>query len=166
MFTYSQGLCKYLFKLLGVLPTQCYMIYNSVTVFIHVELVSTRKIHVTIHDSYNGFSIMASDCLSACCLPIRIYVCIMISSNGNIFCVTGPFVRKIHRSPMDSLHKRPVVWSFDIFFDLRLSKRMSKQSGHGDLRCHHTHYDVTEMEIDVNWYGFHYTFSSFMASRI
>ena len=38
-----------------------------------------------------------------------------------------PFVRGIHRSPVDSHHKRPVTQSFDVFFDLRLNKRLSKQ---------------------------------------
>ena len=36
-----------------------------------------------------------------------------------------PFVWGIHRSPMKSPHKG--LWSFDIFFDLRLNKRLSKQ---------------------------------------
>ena len=30
--------------------------------------------------------------------------------------------------PVDSPHKRPVTWSFDIFFDLCLNKRLSNQS--------------------------------------
>ena len=38
-----------------------------------------------------------------------------------------PFVRGIHRSRYIP-HKRPVTWSFDVFFDLRLNKRLSKQS--------------------------------------
>ena len=37
-----------------------------------------------------------------------------------------PFVRGIHRSPVNSLHKGQ--WSFDVFFDLRMNKRLSKQS--------------------------------------
>ena len=37
-----------------------------------------------------------------------------------------PFVRRIHRSPVDSLTKASDA---DIFFDLRLNKRLSKQSG-------------------------------------
>ena len=45
----------------------------------------------------------------------------MTSSNGNIFRVTG-------HSPVNSPHKRPVTQSFDVFFDLRLNKRLSKQS--------------------------------------
>ena len=38
-----------------------------------------------------------------------------------------PFVRGIHRSPVNS-PQRPVTRSFDVFFDLRLHKRLSKQS--------------------------------------
>ena len=40
-----------------------------------------------------------------------------------------PFVRGIHRSPVNFPHsQRPVTRSFDIFFDLRLNKRLSRQS--------------------------------------
>ena len=39
-----------------------------------------------------------------------------------------PFVRGIHRSPVNSPTQRPVTWSFDVFFDLRPNKRLSKQS--------------------------------------
>ena len=39
----------------------------------------------------------------------------------------------------------PVTWSFDIFFDLRLNKRLGKQCGAGDLRRYRAHYDVTVM---------------------
>ena len=43
--------------------------------------------------------------------------------------------------------KRPVTWSFDVFFDLHLNKRLSKQwwGWWFDLRCHRAHYDVTIM---------------------
>ena len=37
-----------------------------------------------------------------------------------------PFVRGIHRSPVNSPHKGQ--WRFDVFFDLCLNKRLSKQS--------------------------------------
>ena len=39
-----------------------------------------------------------------------------------------PFVRGIHRSPVNSSSQRPMTRSFDIFFDLCLNKRLSKQS--------------------------------------
>ena len=41
--------------------------------------------------------------------------------------------------------QRPVAWSFDVFFDLRLNKRLSKQCEAGDLRRYRAHYDVTVM---------------------
>ena len=39
-----------------------------------------------------------------------------------------PFVWGIHQSPVKSPQKRPVTWNFDVFFDLCLNKRLSKQS--------------------------------------
>ena len=38
--------------------------------------------------------------------------------------------------------QRPVMWSFDVFYDLCLNKWLSKQSR---LRCLHAHYDVAVM---------------------
>ena len=38
------------------------------------------------------------------------------------------FVRGIHRSPVNSAAQRSVTRTFDVFFDLRLNKRSSKQS--------------------------------------
>ena len=37
--------------------------------------------------------------------------------------------------------------SFDVYFDLRQKKRLSKQRGAGDLRHNRAHYDVTVMHI-------------------
>ena len=45
--------------------------------------------------------------------------------------------------------QRPVTRSFDVFFDLRLNKRLSKQSWGCDLRRHHVHYDVTVMYLKI-----------------
>ena len=41
--------------------------------------------------------------------------------------------------------QRPVTRSFDVFFDLRLNKRLNKQSQAGDLRRYRAHYDVIVM---------------------
>ena len=41
--------------------------------------------------------------------------------------------------------QRPVKRSFDIFFDMRLNKRLIKQLDAGDLRRHRYHYDATVM---------------------
>ena len=50
----------------------------------------------------------------------------MTSSNGNIFRVTGPLCGEF-TSPGEFPTQRPVTRSFDVFFDLRLNKRLSKQ---------------------------------------
>ena len=49
------------------------------------------------------------------------YCFMMTSSNGNIFRVTGPLCEWIPS-------QRPVTPRFDVFFDLRLNKQLSKQS--------------------------------------
>ena len=50
----------------------------------------------------------------------------MTSSNRNIFCVTGLCAGN---SPVTGEFpaQRPVTRRFDVFFDLRLNKRLSKQ---------------------------------------
>ena len=50
----------------------------------------------------------------------------MTSSNGNIFCVTGPLCGEF-TGPGKFPAQRPVTRSFDVFFDLGLNKRLSKQ---------------------------------------
>ena len=49
----------------------------------------------------------------------------MTSSNGNIFRVTGPLCGEF-TGPGEFPTQRPVTRSFDVFFDLRLNKRLSK----------------------------------------
>ena len=50
----------------------------------------------------------------------------MTSSNGNIFRVTGPSCGEFS-GPGEFPAQRPMTGSFDVFFDLRLNKRLSKQ---------------------------------------
>ena len=50
----------------------------------------------------------------------------MTSSNGNIFRVTGPLCGEF-TGPGEFPAQRPVTRSFDVFFDLRPNKRLSKQ---------------------------------------
>ena len=57
---------------------------------------------------------------------MTISICMMTSSNGSIFRVTGPFCGEF-TGPGDFPAQRPVTRSFDVFFDLRLNKRLSKQ---------------------------------------
>ena len=55
------------------------------------------------------------------------YQTMMTSSNGNIFRVTGPLCGE-YTGPGEFPTQRPVTRSFDVFFDLRLNKGLSKQS--------------------------------------
>ena len=55
-----------------------------------------------------------------------IAVYMMTSSNGNIFRVTGPLCGEF-TGPGEFPAQRPVTRSFDVFFDLCLNKRLSKQ---------------------------------------
>ena len=50
----------------------------------------------------------------------------MMSSNGNIFRVTGHLCEEF-TDPGEFPAQRPVTRSFDVFFDMRLDKRLSKQ---------------------------------------
>ena len=66
------------------------------------------------------------------CAPLFIdgissHVFMMTSSKGNIFRVTGPLCGEF-TGPGEFPTQRPVTRSFDVFFDLRLNKRLSKQS--------------------------------------
>ena len=72
----------------------------------------------------------------------------MTSSNGNIFCVT--LALSAGNSPVtgEFPSRRSMARSFDVFFDLRLNKRLINNREAGDLRRHRAHYDVTVME---NW---------------
>ena len=66
----------------------------------------------------------------------------MTSSNGNIIHVTGPLCGEFTGHRWIPLTKA-VTRSFDVFFDLRLNKQLSRKAG--DLRRHRAHYDVTVM---------------------
>ena len=73
--------------------------------------------------------------LTQVCAIVLVDVTMMTSSNGIIFRVTGPLCgeftgqRWIPHSPVSGEFptQRLVTWSFDVFFDLRVNKRLSKQ---------------------------------------
>ena len=67
-----------------------------------------------------------------CCVLLwldadRFILHMMTSSNGNIFRVTGHLCGEF-TGPGEFPAQRPVARSFDVFFDLCLNKRLSKQS--------------------------------------
>ena len=69
----------------------------------------------------------------------------MASWNGIIFRIIHPFVRGIHWSPVDSLHKGPVMRSFDVFFDISVCKQLNKQSRGKWIKMSRWSFDVAVM---------------------
>ena len=64
--------------------------------------------------------------LHATYMPHWILLTMMTSSNGNIFRVTGPLCGEF-TGHGEFPTQRPVTRSFDVFFDMRLNKRLSKR---------------------------------------
>ena len=77
----------------------------------------------------------------------------MTSSNGNIFRPTGPLCGEF-TGPDEFPLQRPVTQSLDVFFDLCLNKRLSKQSWgwlfETPSRSLWRHYNVPEY-FSPNW---------------
>ena len=70
----------------------------------------------------------------------------MTSSNGNIFRVTGHLCGEFTG---DWWIPRTKASDVDVFFDLRLNKRLRNNGEAGDLRHHRAHYDVTVMIVET-----------------
>ena len=99
---------------------------------LHCQWPMDSSQRVTDSESHHGlvarYPITLSWCHAASrpCIPMRIpcFLAIrnsmMTSSNGNIFRVTGHLCGEF-------TGYRPVTRSFDVFFDLHLNKRLSKQ---------------------------------------
>ena len=94
--------------------SRCYRIFHDVI----VAYISTT--HTLSHLKMN---VMAS--LVNLQWPVSIDF-MMTSSNGNIFRVTGHLCGEF-TGPGEFPAQRPVTRSFDVFFDLRPNKRLSKQ---------------------------------------
>ena len=69
---------------------------------------------------------ISPESISASVKPWHMCEWMMTSSNGNIIRVTGPLCGEF-TGPGEFPTQRPVTRSFDVFFDLRLNKRLSKQ---------------------------------------
>ena len=83
------------------------------------------------------------------CTTIRLSYHMMTSSNENIFRVTGPLCGEF-TGPAEFPTQRPVTRRFDVFFDLRLNKRLSKQSWGWWFETPRGHYDVNVMRCKMS----------------
>ena len=93
--------------------------------------------------------------------PIRLYNQgvttnhgMITSSNGNLFMRYWPFVRGIHRSPVNSPHKGQ--WRGALMFSLNWTwtNDWVNNLEAGDLRRHRAHFDVIVMMTDMPQHGF------------
>ena len=67
-------------------------------------------------------------CGCSWCVTENASVTMATSRNGNTFRITGPLREGTQRCPVDFPHKKQVMWSFDISFDVSLHKLLNKQS--------------------------------------
>ena len=102
-----------------------------------MAFICTSKLYVHIHQMYdhkqvcycvqcpraNGNWVSGT---SGAPFYVLMSLCMMTSSNGNIFRVTGPLCGEF-TGPHEFPTQRPVTRSFDVCFALRLNKRLSKQ---------------------------------------
>ena len=87
----------------------------------------TAPNHKTINTAKRNDSDNSWDVLCMFSTSLKLTMSMMTSSNGNIFRVTGLLCGEF-TGPGEFPSQRPVTRSFDVFSDLRLNKRLSKQS--------------------------------------
>ena len=97
---------------------------------IHLQII--EHLRVLVHLVVFQVSMSINDCGNVYwqhdLSKISRHISMMTSSKLKHFPRSWPFARGIHRSPVNSPQKRPMTRNFDVFFDLRLNKRLSKQS--------------------------------------
>ena len=127
--------------------------------FLQVQVIRKPSNKVLlIFDDIDGLVKMVNDCsisiantldIRQSCTKPSTWHDMMTSSNGNIFCVTGP-LRGEFIGPGEFPAQRPVTRSFDVFFDWRLNiYGWVNNREAGVLRRHRPHYNVIVITCDV-----------------
>ena len=93
--------------------------------------ISRYRVHIILNTFIYNYVVYSLTMYIILCVHISSGVVfafyMMTSSNGNIFRVTGHLCGEF-TGPGEFPAQWPVTQSFDVFFDLRLNKRLSKQS--------------------------------------
>ena len=157
IYIYNVGVRYFVWNFKGTLWNST---RNILSMHWNIRFLTTSKFQV-IFDLRAHKCFWSAPCLSRCILQrgeVNFYMCcnsrrclikfnMMTSSNENIFRVSGHLCGEFPG-------QRPVTRSFDLFFDLRPNKRLSKQSRDnreaGDLRLHRAHCDVIVMITTCN----------------
>ena len=114
-----------LFSRTGFSRGEC-MFSGTIHVYPYWVLNSCHTSILTVVISFI-YSDVVLVCITICNTSQRLCTrFVMMSSNGNIFRVTGHLCGEF-TGPGEFPAQRPVTRSFDVFFDLRLNKRSSKQ---------------------------------------
>ena len=102
----------------------------SITSYIHLILgwnyLSSSKLQWCNRLKFGWYYLIAKHIWNQYTKKVYCFILMMTSSNGNIFRVTGPLCGEF-TGPGEFPTQRPVTRSFNVFFDLLLNKRLSKQ---------------------------------------
>ena len=135
-----------IFLLLLLFVLFAYLLQYKIDMYAAANIITTYKTYaICVYVKLYIILAYLQDCFSdavkwACCMHLcktiavtksclrygRFCSFMMTSSRGNIFRVTGPLCRWPVTGEFPS--QRPVTRRFDFFFNLRLNKRLSKQS--------------------------------------
>ena len=126
----------------GALPPPPWRYHGFLDFDIRLTRNQTQPISPSINNTATTTNVMEMSAIALCAL---LEGNMMTSSNGNMFRVTGPFARGIHRSPVNSPHKGQWRGALMVFFYLHLNKGSVNHQDAGDLRRHRIHSDVTVM---------------------
>ena len=117
------------------------------TEVIKIKLIGERSCHELDNFYHNSHSINTQFSISNKAISTQVYKCYHDDViNWKHFPRYWPFVREIHRSPVNSPHKGR--WCGALMFSLIcvwINCWINNREA-GDLRCHHAHYDVTVMQ--------------------
>ena len=120
-FFYIRDTCIYFVHKIPIMTSYTYIVVHVVV----SNVYQYSSIAITIVDRLSN----AMSCRDTLYTGASLHNCISWWRHQlETFPLNWPFVRGIHRSPGEFPSQRPVTQSFDVFFDLPLNKRLSKQS--------------------------------------
>ena len=116
-----------LFSLICAWKKTVEQIIETPVIWDATPLIMTSLSRVINSPTFIRAASLTFDCHSSTEVTLKGMINMMTSSNGNIFHVTGPLCGEF-TGPGEFPTQRPVTRSFDVFFDVRLIKRLSKHS--------------------------------------
>ena len=116
-------------RIIPVLWFSASYIRDFTVVIFHMTHV-TPYIKATQRDQYSYTRIHRNICICWCFWIANALCSFMLTSSNGNFSALLALCQGNHWSPVNSPSQRSVTRGFDVFFDLRLNKRLCKQSRH------------------------------------